>query len=153
MLFLVYLAFPVIEIYLLIQAGRVFGFFPVLGLVIFSAWLGSRLVKSQGLLVFAQFQQRMQMGQLPRKEAIEGMMILFSGILLIAPGFITDFIGLLCLIPPTRKFLAIFVERWVEENIQRGKIKIFSVGGVKRPTAEPHIRDVTPENNETRHLD
>lgn len=160
MLFLVYLVFPIIEIYLLFKASSSLGFFPVLAIVVFTAWLGARLVKSQGLVVLHQFQQKMSQGHLPQKEALEGLLILLAGVLLIAPGFITDCIGILCLIPFTRKFMSMLLARWIERKVQQGRLKVYtnvsysSSGGSPfgksfdpfGQNSKPEIRDVTPEN-------
>ncbi len=153
MLFLVYLVFPIIEIYLLFKAGESFGFFTVLGLVIFSAWLGARLVKSQGLVILAQFQQKMSQGHLPQKEGLEGLLILLAGVLLIAPGFITDAIGILCLIPFTRKYISFLLAYLIERKVKQGRIKVYSNISYSSGMGQgsPTIRDVTPL--EPDHLD
>jgi UPF0716 protein FxsA len=157
-MFLIYLVFPIIEIYFLFTASKYMGFFPVLGLVVLTAWIGSRLVRSQGLIVLSQFQTRMNEGHLPKKEAIEGLLILAAGILLIAPGFITDAIGILCLLPFTRPVIAIFFARWIEGKIKKGQFKVYTAttfggpgqhsggptGFGQNPFIKPEVRDVTP---------
>ncbi len=161
MLFLVYLVFPIIEIYLLFKASSSLGFFPVLGTVIFTAWIGARLVKSQGLVVLSQFQQKMIQGHLPQKEGLEGLLVLLAGVLLISPGFITDFIGVLCLIPFTRKFMSVLLAKWIERKVRQGRLKVYSnvsysssnaspFGTAFDPFAsksKPEIRDVNPSTN------
>lgn len=160
-MFLVYLVFPIIEIYFLFHASRAFGFLPILATVVFTAWLGARLVKSQGLIVLSQFQARMTEGNIPKREAIEGLLILMAGVLLVAPGFITDGIGILCLLPVTRSVIASVVARWVESKIKQGKIKVYRSSnvnasgtkvGVKsfespNPFEKPVVRDVTPSED------
>jgi UPF0716 protein FxsA len=156
MLFLVYLVFPILEIYLLFLAGKNLGFFTVLSLVILTAWLGSKLVKSQGLHVLSQFQNRMSGGEIPQKEALEGLMILFAGVLLIAPGFITDFLGILCLVPGTRQIMAEIFSAWIQRKIKQGSVKVYSNVGFGRgfgnmgfpsnSTESGSIRDVTPSD-------
>ncbi len=160
-MFLIYLIFPIIEIYLLFFVSKFLGFFPVLGLVVLTAWLGARLVRSQGLVVLSQFQTRMNQGHLPKQEAIEGLLVLAAGILLIAPGFITDILGILCLFPVTRPWIAIIFTRWIEKKIKKGQIKVYastSFGSSygrgdgaasdfnANPFAKPQVRDVTPLN-------
>lgn len=157
-MFLVYLVFPIVEIYFLFHASRAFGFLPILATVVFTAWLGSRLVKSQGMKVLAQFQTRMNEGHIPKREAIEGLLILMAGVLLIAPGFITDGVGILCLLPLSRGVIANLVTKWVETRIKQGKIKVYAsstFGGPDKdfkahsfkssnPFENPQVRDVTP---------
>ena len=126
MLFLVYVIFPILEIYLLFKVGGLLGFWPVLGLVILTAWVGSALVKHQGLTVLYRFQQKVISGENPKREGLEGVLILFAGILLITPGFITDGIGILCLIPLTRYFITSFVLFAVEKRIKDGRFKVYA---------------------------
>lgn len=124
MLFLIYLAFPILEIYFLFKVGGYLGFWPVFGLVVFTAWIGSVLVKHQGLAVLHRLQKKIVSGESPQREGLEGALILFAGILLIAPGFITDGIGILCLIPLTRYFIASFILHKVKKRIKKGQFKV-----------------------------
>lgn len=155
-MFLIYLVVPIIEIYLLFLASKAMGFFPVLGLVVLTAWIGSKLVKSQGLYVLSQFRERMSQGHLPKREMVEGLLVLAAGILLIAPGFISDAFGLLCLLPLTRPMIGRIVARWIEGQVQKGQIKVYSSinfgssGFPPRsqsgnPFKVSEVRDVTPE--------
>lgn len=155
MLFFVYLFFPILEIYLLFRAGAIFGFWPIFFVTVFTAWAGSRLVKYQGLLVFNQFQKRMAEGQVPQKEATDGLMLLIGGVLLIAPGFITDIIGFLCVIPGTRQIMSLFFGRWMAKKVKEGKVHVFTnVNMGQSPFGRPggssrqEVRDVTPVDPE-----
>lgn len=138
MIFLLYLVFPIVEIYILIQAGERLGFWPIFGLVIFTAWLGSRLVKWEGFQILRALQVKVSQGQSPHQEMLEGLALMIGGVLLIAPGFITDFIGLLCLIPFTRKWMAKGFERWLRRKIKMGRIHVFS---------NFRMKDVTPPSS------
>ena len=105
MLFL-FIAIPLIEIYFLIEVGSVIGAFPTVLAVVFTAVLGVFLIRIQGFSTMQKAQSAMQAGQVPALELVDGMMLLFAAILLLIPGFATDTIGFVLLIPPVRKYLA-----------------------------------------------
>lgn len=114
---LLFFAIPLIEIYLLIQVGRVIGALPTILLVIATSVLGAYLLKQQGLAALTRFQNNLRQGQLPEDELKEGIFIVLGGILLMTPGFFTDFLGLFCLLPPTRKLLMrLFTKRWQRQS-------------------------------------
>jgi UPF0716 protein FxsA len=108
-LFLAVLIIPFAEIYLLLQVGGIIGAFPTILLVVFTAVLGSWLLKQQGFATFQRFQQSLAQGVIPAYEMIEGPIILVGGALLLTPGFITDIIGFACLVPSLRRKIAQFV--------------------------------------------
>lgn len=108
-LFLIVLIIPFAEIYLLLQVGSIIGALPTIFLVIFTAALGAWLLKKQGFATFQRFQENLAQGVVPAYEMIEGPIILLGGLLLLTPGFITDLLGLACLISPMRKKIAQYV--------------------------------------------
>ncbi len=108
-LFLIVLIIPFAEIYLLLQVGSILGAFPTIFLVVFTAVLGSWLLKQQGFATFRRFQENLTQGQIPAYEIIEGPIILLGGVLLLTPGFLTDILGLACLITPLRKRIAQYI--------------------------------------------
>lgn len=110
---LLFFAVPLIEIYLLIQVGQVIGALSTILLVIATSVFGAYLLRQQGLSALARFQNSLRQGQLPADEMKEGVFILLGGILLMTPGFFTDFLGLFCLLPLTRKLvIKLFAKRW-----------------------------------------
>ena len=102
-LFLLFLLVPLIEIYFLIQVGSVIGAIPTIALVVFTGLLGAMLLRFQGLATLQRTRMTMAQGQLPAMEMMEGVLLLFSGALLLTPGFVTDAIGFAFLIPPLRR--------------------------------------------------
>jgi UPF0716 protein FxsA len=102
-LFLVFLAVPLAEIYLLIQIGGVIGAGWTITLVVGTALLGAFLVRAQGVSTIRRVQQNMERGQLPAMELLEGLALLVAGALLLTPGFFTDAVGFLLLTPPVRR--------------------------------------------------
>ncbi len=103
-LFLLFLAVPLLEIYLLIKAGTVIGALPTVALVVFTAVLGAFLLRLQGLSTMNRMRANMMQGKLPAMEIMEGAALLVAGGLLLTPGFFTDAIGFLLLIPPLRRY-------------------------------------------------
>ena len=101
----IFLAVPIIEIYLLIQVGQVIGALWTILLVVMTAVIGVWLLRIQGLSTLMRAQQKMQSGELPAREMLEGMGLVVAGALLLTPGFFTDAVGFFLLLPPTRIWL------------------------------------------------
>lgn len=99
---LLFLVIPILEIAVLIQVGEVIGFLPTFILLIGISIAGGVLAKREGMAVFRRFQSALARGEMPSKEIIDGVLILFGAALLLTPGFLTDFLGLALLIPPSR---------------------------------------------------
>lgn len=108
-LFLLFLIVPVVEIYLLIQVGSVIGALNTIGVVIGTAILGAYLFKRQGLSTFARVQETMARGEIPAIEMMEGIVLLITGALLLTPGFFTDAVGFIFLIPAIRRTFIIWL--------------------------------------------
>lgn len=104
-LLILFLAIPVLEIYLLIKIGAVIGAFPTVFMVVFTAVLGAWLLRIQGFATLNRVRQTMAQGGIPAIEMLEGAVLLVAGALLLTPGFFTDTIGFLCLVPSFRRVL------------------------------------------------
>ena len=100
-----FLAVPIVEIYLLIQVGQVIGAGWTILLVVLTAVIGVWLLRIQGLSTLTRAQRKLQDNELPAREILEGMALVVAGALLLTPGFATDGIGFLLLFPPTRIWL------------------------------------------------
>ncbi len=118
-LLIAFIAVPVIEIGLFIQVGGIIGLWPTLLIVILTALAGTYLVRSQGRLALGQLQRSFSDLRDPTEPLVNGAMILFSGALLLTPGFFTDAIGFALLIPAVRK---------VAFNAIRARINVQSFG-------------------------
>ena len=105
-LFFIFIVVPVIEITVLIEVGEQLGAFTTVALVILTAAVGASLVRSQGLQTLLNAQKKMQQGEQPGQEVIEGVMLAIAGVMLVTPGFVTDFLGLILLLPFSRQFFA-----------------------------------------------
>jgi UPF0716 protein FxsA len=118
-LFLVFTVIPFVELALLIYLGaEVLGFWPTLGLVIFTALLGTILVRWQGMKALTRIHRRIGRGQVPADELFDGVLILVAGLLLITPGVLTDIAGLALLFPPIRYLLKRQLRRWAKRQVE-----------------------------------
>lgn len=102
-LFLLFIVIPIVEITVLIQVGQAIGSWYTVGLVLLSAFIGVNMLRYQGLSTLARAQQRMDHGEVPGQEMVEGIVLAVGGALLVTPGFVTDVIGFSCLVPAVRK--------------------------------------------------
>lgn len=105
-LFLLFAVMPIVEIALLINVGEMIGGWNTVGIVIATAFVGAFLVKREGISTLSAAQAKLQQGIPPGGELAQGLLLLVAGVLLVTPGFVTDIIGLLFTLPPTRKFFA-----------------------------------------------
>ncbi len=110
-LLLLFLSIPVLEIYLLIKVGDIIGAFPTVILVVLTAVVGVWLLRLQGFAILARAQQSMARGEMPATTLFEGVMLFFAGALLLTPGFFTDAIGFILLIPFTRQWIIAYILR------------------------------------------
>ena len=116
MIFPVFVVVTLAEIYVLVSVGGAIGAWSTILLVIITALIGSTLLKQQGWSIMAKAQQSIAEGRTPALEMLEGVVILVSGVLLLTPGFITDGLGLLGLMPWSRRY---FINHFLEKNAER----------------------------------
>ncbi len=121
-LLILFIVVPIVEIYFLIKVGSIIGVIPTILIVIGTAVLGTALLRQQGLATLRRYQQSVASGRLPAQEMIEGLALVFGGALLLTPGFVTDAIGFLCLIPFTRQA----VIRWLIRRVSIGGFAVMS---------------------------
>ena len=105
-LFALFIAIPILEMVVLIQVGQQIGALWTIVLVLLTAFIGINLLRYQGLSTLSRATWRMQSGQIPAQEMLEGILLAMGGALLLTPGFVTDTIGFLLLLPFTRQFFA-----------------------------------------------
>jgi len=111
-LLLVFIAVPLLEIALLIKAGNSLGFWPTLSIVIFTAVLGTVMLRWQGLSVMMRAEETLRKGRMPVESVADGVFLLLAGAFLLTPGLLTDGIGFAFLVPGVR--------RWLGSKILRG---------------------------------
>jgi UPF0716 protein FxsA len=98
----IFVVVPLAELYVIYQVGDAIGILPTLAILVADSLLGSWLLKSQGRTVWMRFNETLGQGRVPHREIVDGVLVIFGGAFLITPGFITDIIGVLLLLPPTR---------------------------------------------------
>lgn len=112
-LLLIFVGAPLIELYFLIEVGSEIGAIPTIVLSLFTAALGGWLVRVEGFSVLFRAQSQMAANEIPALELLEGALLLLVGLALLLPGFITDVVGFLLLIPPLRRWLIV---RWLKSR-------------------------------------
>ena len=113
-LFLAFTIIPIIEIYLLIEIGSMFGALTAVTLVILTGFLGAFLARMQGLQTLYRIQESLREGRMPSGELLDALLIVIAGLVLLTPGFLTDSVGFLLLIPATRKSIKYWLRRQLE---------------------------------------
>ena len=96
---------PIAELAIIIQVGQALGLLPTIALLIADSVLGSVLMRSQGRATWRRFNEAMQAGRVPAAEVLDGGLVIFGGACLLTPGFISDVVGIVLLLPPTRAVL------------------------------------------------
>ena len=99
------LSIPILEIGVFILVGGQIGVFATLAMILFTAILGSILLRIQGFATLEAIRRKSSSGEHPGKELVNGVMIMIAGVLLLTPGFVTDSLGFLLFFPPFRHFL------------------------------------------------
>jgi UPF0716 protein FxsA len=122
LLLALFVGLPLIDASLLVLLGRHVGFWQTVVLVIISGFAGAHLARSQGLQVWTGIRRDLSEGRMPSQGVMDGVLILFAGGMLAAPGFITDFLGLALLVPAVRAPIKALVRRRLERALAEGRI-------------------------------
>lgn len=122
LLFILFITVPLLELYLLVQVGGIIGVFPTIALCILTAALGAGLLRLQGLQTLARVRQKLDQGEIPATDLIAGAILLLCGVLLLTPGFFTDCIGFLCLIPRVRLYFATAILNYLMQHGTRANV-------------------------------
>ncbi len=121
-LFLIFVLTPIIEIGLFIQVGGILGLWTTLAIVVLTAFIGTTLLRRQGLATLNRLQNSLSEGQNPVDPIAHVALILASGVLLLTPGFFTDGVGFALLLPPVRSTLI----KWGAARLMKGNTVVFS---------------------------
>ncbi|QKS72035.1 membrane protein FxsA [Paenalkalicoccus suaedae] len=111
---------PALEIVVFILAGNWIGIWPTFGLIVLTGIIGAWLAKKEGLQAYRRAQLKSQQGMVPGEEMLDGVCILIGGLLLLTPGFLTDTVGFLLLLPPTRKGFKQILQRFFQKMASNG---------------------------------
>jgi UPF0716 protein FxsA len=139
----IFVVVPLAELYVILQVGDAIGIVPTLLILVADSLLGSWLLKSQGRAVWRRFNETLGQGRVPHREIVDGVLVIFGGAFLITPGFLTDVVGVLLLLPPTR---ALF-RRQLQKRLELRAVS--SVAGARRrPTADYDVDGTATEHYE-----
>ena len=121
-LLILFVIVPVTELYILIEVGKRIGSLTTIGIIIFTGILGAYLVKNQGFMILKKIQNDLNDGIMPGDSLIQGAIILAGGILLLTPGFVTDILGFIFLIPVSRNVFKKYLLKWLKGKIKESNI-------------------------------
>jgi UPF0716 protein FxsA len=141
LLVVLFIAVPILELYVIIKVGGLIGVLPTLGLLLVMSFLGATLLRHQGRSAWRRFNAAIAERRFPGREVADGLMITVGGALLLTPGFITDAVGLLLLLPPTRAI----ARRLLRAYFGR-RFVVVGVGGT-RPSAGPSPTNAPPRRD------
>src|SRR3954452_3282084 len=134
LLVIVFIVVPIAELYVLIQIGQAIGVLPTIALLILDSVLGAALMRAQGRAAWMRFNAALAEGRVPGREVMDGALVIFGGALLLTPGFLSDVLGLILLLPPTRavvrKLLAArYGSRIMATAASGAQSRVFGFGG------------------------
>lgn len=129
LLIILFIAIPILEIYLLISIGSAIGVNLTLGIIILTGIIGSWLVRKQGLKTLQLINKDLAEGKLPADRIISGLLILVGGVLLITPGIFTDFVGFMLMVPGNRRILIKVIKEKFQTGIENNSSNFFFFNG------------------------
>ncbi|WNF04538.1 FxsA family protein [Brevibacillus borstelensis] len=124
-LLVLFIVVPAVELWGLIAVGKVIGPWYTIALVILTGFVGAWLAKQQGLQVMRMLQLQLSRGQMPTETLMDGALVLSGGIMLLMPGFFSDVVGVIFLVPYTRMIIRHFIKRWLWSLISSGRVHFF----------------------------
>lgn len=132
-LILAFIALPVLELIVLLRIGGWLGFLPTLLLILVTGFVGAAVARSQGLQVLGRLRGDLAQGRPPVNAVIDGVLIFAAGLLLITPGVISDVMGILLLLPPTRALARRLLASRMKRMIQNGSAQFTIMHGGPMP--------------------
>jgi len=124
-LILIFIVVPLIEILLLIEIGSRIGALNTIFIIVLTGILGASLMRHQGFTIIRNIQRDLSQGRMPTGELINGALVLVGGIVLLTPGFFTDAVGFILLVPATRALILKKIQHLIRRKIESGDIHIF----------------------------
>ena len=150
LLVILFVLVPIAEIYVIIQVGQAIGALWTVLILIVDSLIGARLLSWQGRRAWVAFQGALTEGRIPHREVLDGVLIILGGAFLLTPGFITDAVGLLLLIPPTRAAFRRLLTRMMLRPTRLGWARVI-IGGPRGqgprpqgPRPQPTAHPTTP---------
>lgn len=118
-LFILILILPIAELVVLLWVGQSIGWLKTLALVVLMAIVGTYEIRRQGSQIWTRMGEQLDRGELPGNELLDGFLLFIAGILLLIPGLITDAVGLVLIIPPTRYLVREGVKKWLKRRLEQ----------------------------------
>ena len=151
LLVLIFIVLPIAELFVIIQVGGAIGVWWTIGILIADSVVGSMLLRSEGRAAWRRFNEALAAGRAPAREALDGVLVIFGGAFLITPGFLTDVVGVLLLLPPTRSVFRRWITRrggrMFDDDLEplftypnRGARSDYDVEGSAHEVDPPHLR-------------
>lgn len=138
LLFVVFIVVPIVELAVIIAVGQQIGVLWTVGLLLASALIGSWLLRREGRRTWRALQQALAAGRVPTREVADGALVIFGAALMIAPGFLTDITGMLCLFPPTRGMLRGLLGTAAARRVVTGRVFGRRVPSQRGPAGQSH---------------
>jgi UPF0716 protein FxsA len=139
-----FITVPLVEIALFIQVGGWLGLVPTLALIVLTAVIGTAVMRHQGFTVLGRAQRELERGGVPVQEVFEGVCLVIAGALLLTPGFLTDAIGAVLLLPQVRRALYRRVKAYLEARVVVAGQRPPGGGG-RPPVIEGEFEEVEPD--------
>lgn len=117
LLAVLFLVMPLVELYVILQVGSSIGVLPTIALLLLDSIVGAWLVKREGAKAWRAFRRAIEEARVPARETADGALIIFGGALLLTPGFVTDILGLACVVPPTRALMRRALVRFFSRRV------------------------------------
>ena len=127
-LFVLFLAVPILELAVIVQVGQAVGTLPTIGLLVVMSVAGAWLMKREGMGVLRRAQRQVREGRVPSREVADGFLIVLGGALMLTPGFVSDLVGIALLVPPVRAVVRPFV---------LARLRVFAVSAASRGPGRP----------------
>ena len=143
LLVVIFIVVPIAELYLIYKVGDAIGILPTLLLLAADSVLGSVLLRTQGRSVWRRFNETMAAGRVPHRELQHGVAVIFGGAFLITPGFLTDIVGLLLLLPPTRALILRVVTRRIAARMAA---RVGAADSRRRPPGHADVEGTATEH-------
>ena len=128
MIILAILLFPIVEIMVFIKFVQAYSFLDAILFLLSSAILGSFIMKMQGQVIFAKIQSQIAQGKVPDDKALHSVFVLLGGLLIFIPGFVSDILGVLSILPGSRHLLIWYFKNSIIAGLGRGSIRVFNSG-------------------------
>ena len=120
------IAVPLAELYVIFQVAHQLGALETVLILVLVSVMGGWLVRRVGMGIVLRSMGQLVEGRVPTDEMINGGIVLVAGALMLTPGFLTDAVGLLLLLPPVRAALRLFIRRRVRRRIDQGRASMFA---------------------------